>query len=208
MAETQSTDPQIQVLQSSPEAIPLANLSHPLYCDTSTGTQCPLIPKAWRQVIPLITHPGIQVSQKLVTARYIWPSINSDVRHWTRSCVQCQCAKIQRHIRSLLLSFPAPKACFQIVHVDLVGPLQSSRGFSYLLTCIDHFTRWPEAIPITNTTTEAVIQVFLNKWVSRFSVPSTIATNHGRQFEYHQWTNLMSFLLKVWSLAELCQTTL
>ena len=52
MAETQSTDPQIRALQSSPqsplvvEAVPLANSSHPLYCDTSTGTQRPLVTKA------------------------------------------------------------------------------------------------------------------------------------------------------------------
>ena len=51
MAETQSTDPQIRALQSSPEsplvveAVPLTNSSHPLYCDTSTGTQRPLVPK-------------------------------------------------------------------------------------------------------------------------------------------------------------------
>ena len=52
MAETQSTDPQIRALQLSPqsplvvEVVPLANSSHPLYCDTSTCTQRPLVPKA------------------------------------------------------------------------------------------------------------------------------------------------------------------
>ena len=54
MAESQSTDPQIRALQSSPqsplvvEAFSLANSSHPVYCDISTGTQRPLVPKAWR----------------------------------------------------------------------------------------------------------------------------------------------------------------
>ena len=51
MAETQSTDPQIRALQSSPqsplvvEAMALPNSTHPLYCDTSTGTQRPLVQK-------------------------------------------------------------------------------------------------------------------------------------------------------------------
>ena len=45
IAEAQTTDPQIRSLQSSPtstlvvEAVPLANSTLPLYCDTSTGTQ-------------------------------------------------------------------------------------------------------------------------------------------------------------------------
>ena len=53
MATTQATDPQIQALQSSPastlvvEAIPLANSSNPLYCDTSTGKKRPLVPLVW-----------------------------------------------------------------------------------------------------------------------------------------------------------------
>ena len=69
--------------------------------------------------------------------------------------------------------------------------------FFYLLTCIDHFTWWPEAIPITYTTTETVILAFLNGWVgwvSRYNVPSTTVTNCGCQFESHLWTNLLSFL--------------
>ena len=47
IAEAQSTDKQLRALQSSStttlviEAIPLANSSHPLYCDMSTGNQRP-----------------------------------------------------------------------------------------------------------------------------------------------------------------------
>ena len=134
----------------------------------------------------------------LLTIHYIWPGINSNVCRWTHSCVQCQRAMIQHHIQSPLSSFPSPKARFQIVHVDLVGPLPSSRGFSYLLTCIDCFTRWPEAIPITNTTTETVVQAFINGWVSWFGVPSTIVTDRGHQFESHVLKNLMSFLGCKW----------
>lgn len=50
MAKTQANDPQIHSLQSSPnstlvvEAVSLANSNEPLYCDTSTGTQRPLVP--------------------------------------------------------------------------------------------------------------------------------------------------------------------
>ena len=55
-------------------------------------------------------------------------SINSDVRSWTRSCIQCQRAKIQRHTATPLSPFPTPR--FDIIHVDIVGPLLSSRGFT------------------------------------------------------------------------------
>ena len=82
-----------------------------------------------------------------------------------------------------------------MVHIDLVGPLPPSRGFTYLLTCVDRFSRWPEAIPLTHITAEAVAQAFLHGWISRFGVPSTIITDCGRQFESQLWNMLMTFLV-------------
>ena len=141
-----------------------------------------------------LSHPGIRATQKLITSRFAWPGINADVRRWTRSCVQCQRAKVQRHFRSPPSSFPVPDARFDIVHIDLVGPLPPSRGFTYLLTCVDRFTRWPEVIALTTSTTDVVARAFLSGWISRFGVPSTIVTDRGRQFESHLWSNLMTLL--------------
>ena len=104
--------------------------------------------------------------------------------------------------------FPTPGARFEIVHIDIVGPLPPSKGFTYLLTCVDWFTRWPEAIPLTNITAESVAQAFLLGWVSRFGVPATIVTDRGRQFESQLWSSLMSLLgsKRSWSTAYHPQT--
>ena len=39
-------------------------------------------------------------------------------------------------------------ARFDNIHIDIVGPLPPSSGYTYILTCIDHFTSWPEATEI------------------------------------------------------------
>ena len=95
---------------------------------------------------------------------------------------------------SPLSSFPTPNARFDIVHIDLVGPLLPCQGFTYLLTCVDCYTRWPEAIPLTSSTAEVVAQALLSGWISCFGVPSTIITDHGRQFESNLWKNLMALI--------------
>ena len=204
MAKVQATDLQIRALQSassSPlvvKAIPLANSSDNLLCDVSTGIQRPLVPLQWRQTVfnslHGLSHPGIRATQRLITTRYVWPGINADVRRWTRSCIHCQRAKIHRHLVIPLSPFPTPDARFDVVYIDLVGPLPPSQGFTHLLTCVDCFTRWPEAIPITSTIAESVAQAFTTGWIAHFGVPSKIVTDRGRQFEYKLWQTLMTLL--------------
>ena len=120
--------------------------------------------------------------------------MNADVRRWARSCLQCQRAKVHRHTTTPLGTFNTPDVRFDHVHIDLVGPLPTSQGCTYLLTSVDRFTRWPEAIPIPDSTAATVAQAFINGWVSRFGVPSTITTDRGQQFESTLWKHLMQLL--------------
>jgi len=83
-----------------------------------------------------------------------------------------------------------PGARFSHVHVDIVGPISPSRdGYTHLLTIIDRSTRWPEAVLLKETTTEAVLDAFVATWVARFGVPAIITTDRGAQFTSGTWAS-------------------
>ena len=64
------------------------------------------------------------------------------------ACLKFQKLKVHCQIVTPLSTFPTPDERFDHVHIDIVGPLSVSQDNSYVLTCIDHFTRWPVAQPI------------------------------------------------------------
>ena len=75
-----------------------------------------------------------------------------------------------------------------------MGPLPPSNGCIYLLTCFDHFTRWPEAVPISEGSAVTVARAFIQILVSCFGVPATITTDRGGQFESNLWKAVTQLL--------------
>ena len=121
MAMAQLEDEDLIRLQSSPstltlQAVPLAVSDTTIVCDTSTGVSRPFVPASFRRAVfdslHSLSHPGIRAIQRLLTARYVWPSINADVRRWARSCLQCQLSKVQRHTITPLPTFATPDIRF------------------------------------------------------------------------------------------------
>ena len=165
-----------------------------IWCDTYIGHERAYVPAKHQRQVFLALHnlaqPGIHTTQKLITSRFIWTAINKDTREWTRSCIPCQKAKIGHHIRSPLGTFHAPDARFKHVHIDIVGPLPPSQNTTYLLTCVDRYSRWPEAFPLSDISAETITKTIASQWVSRFGTPEIITTDRRRQFDSHLFTEL------------------
>ena len=138
-------------------------------------------------VIHGLAHPSGKATLAIIARSYVWRGMRCDVLRWASQCEACATSKMARHTRPPVMPIPSPSERFSQVHVDIVGPFSPDQGFRYLLTMVDRTTRWPEAAPIADRTTDTVLQAFLVHWVARFGIPDTVVTDRGAQFTSKTW---------------------
>ena len=203
IAQEQEESPDTQAARTSITSLKL-RIVRPLsdgpavLCDVSLGYPRPLIPPALRRrifdSIHGLSHPGTRATRRLVAQRYVWHKMSSDITQWCRECIPCHSSKVQQHVQSQVSQVPVPEAPLTQVHVDIVGPMPQSSGFTHLLTVIDRSSRWPEAIPIRNITARECAEQFMLHWVARFGLPLDIISDRGRQFTSDLWANMSQTL--------------
>lgn len=203
LASEQAIDTELTDLLDNPRSLTLSKMQWPnsnvqLYCDTSTRRIRPYVPSKFRRSVfnsvHNLSHPGTRATTKAVMDRYIWPGAAKDCSAWVRTCLQCQTCKVQRHTKSPAGTYQPPDHRFEHVNVDIVGPLPGVNGFKYLLTMIDRFTRWIEAVPMEDMSADTVARAFYTHWIARFGAPARITTDQGRQFESHLFKALATWL--------------
>ena len=165
-----------------------------MICDTSTDSPRPLVQTTHRRAVfdtlHCLVHPGVTATVKLISVRFFRPNMRHDITTWAHSCASSQKSKVHKHICAPLGTFSTPDVRFSIVHIDLLEPWPLSQEFEYLLTCIDRFTHWPEAIPLYDISAESVTQGLTSDWISRYGIPTAMTTNRDWQCESHLFQEL------------------
>ena len=180
------------------QSVKLGNSDIAIDCDISTGKPRPIVPHSMRRLVfdnlHGLSHPSIRATQKLISTRFVWKGMRKNIAAWAKTCIACQKSKVNRHTRAPLQPIKMPDKRFQHIHIDLVGPLPAANGFTHLLTIVDRFTRWPEAIPLKSTDTETIADAFTQQWIARFGIPLDISSDRGPQFTSQLWAQIAAHL--------------
>jgi len=100
-----------------------------------------------------------------------------------KECGSCSKLKVGKNATASLGELPENIHPFELTSLDFCGPYpERKRGNRYLLTFIDYFSRYPEAIPLPRQDAPTVARALVTEIFSRLGCPRTIASDGGTNF--------------------------
>ena len=83
-------------------------------------------------------HLGIDKTLELMTRNYWWPGMKKDIQKYIAGCNTCQMVKPDQQAKAAPLHpNEIPEGPWQIISVDMMGPLPESKGFDTILVVVD-----------------------------------------------------------------------
>jgi transposase InsO family protein len=128
-------------------------------------------------------HGGVRATTARIERKFWWPHLKKDVKYHVLSCIPCNQRSPYGKGRAPLQALPSPRKPFEFVALDVVGPLPKTvRENRYILTMIDHFSRYLVMVPMQDQTAETVASVLVKHWILKFGVPAVILSDQGSNF--------------------------
>lgn len=168
-----------------------------LFCEVSGTRPRPLLPEPLRlSVIKShhCDHPGQAEAVRRTASQYFWPNMKKDIIKYVAKCHGCLSTKSNKLKEPHVGHFPVPQRRFSHIHVDVCGPLPPSRGYRYLLSVICRSTRFFDAIPIREASSEACADALLHSWISRHGLAACCTSDNGSEFVSKIWKQMESKL--------------
>lgn len=120
---------------------------------------------------------------KIMRVGYYWPGMFKDSHAWARQCVKCAIFARKERLSVLPLQPIQVEQPFMRWGIDFIGPINppSSAGHRWVLTAINYFTRWIEAVALKEAN-ENVVLKFYDDLVTIFGVPKSIISDNSIAF--------------------------
>lgn len=145
---------------------------------------------------PMSGHPGQYKMHELITRDYWWPGISRDVKKYVNGCAVCQQNKpLHRPSKIPLSPHDIPTAPWEVISMDIIGPLPESEGMDAILVVVDLYSKRMRSIPCNTTLTAMETARLLRDHIFRaHGIPRKAISDRGPQFIADVMTELYRLL--------------
>ncbi|GBN59409.1 Transposon Tf2-8 polyprotein, partial [Araneus ventricosus] len=121
-------------------------------------------------------HFGVRKTFEFIRHKYQWKGMYLDTKNFCEHCEKCLENKPKAKLTQTQMIPKRNLAPGQCIAIDVVGKLpRSTDNKNFILTIIDHYSRYLEAYPLQNITSRTIINC-LNKYFANFGLPKFLIT--------------------------------
>lgn len=132
---------------------------------------------------PTSGHLGFFKTYERIRPKFFWPSLYKSVHKYVSSCRMCQQRKPAPASAGRLQPLSQPHHPFERVGIDLFGPLPlSASGNRWIVTAIDHSTRYVVASALPTATATDIANFFIRHILLQHGAPRVLLSDRGSQF--------------------------
>lgn len=150
-----------------------------------------VVPKAMRKGIVIAAHDyaghfSVDRTVSRILVDYWFPGLRRYVKQHIAMCVDCLVNKKPAGSKpGYLHPIPPGKRPFQLIHIDHLGPFETSaKKNKYLLVLVDSLTKYTQLFPCKTTNTVAVLRI-LDRFCTERGIPERIVSDRGTCFTSH-----------------------
>ncbi|KAJ2968912.1 hypothetical protein NUW54_g13086 [Trametes sanguinea] len=144
----------------------------------------------------LLAHLGSYKTQVLLRDHFWWKTLSADTRKFCDSCQTCRRSKPNnQRPYGLLNPLKVPRAPWEVIGIDFVGPLPESKNrngsYDSITVIIDLLTGMVHLVPSrTNYTARQVAELVFEEVYKHHGMPKAIVSDRDSLFTSTFWTHL------------------
>lgn len=140
-------------------------------------------------------HCGRKRLYAKVRTKFYWKNMTRDIASFVKECRECTLNKVKVGTREQLTLTPTPVNPFDVVILDTIGPLPTSKYENkYAVTLICDFTKYLVCIPIPDKTARTVAQAIFENFILVYGKMKTIRSDLGTEFKNEIFIELCKLL--------------
>ena len=125
-------------------------------------------------------HFGVDKTYGLVKDRFFWPSMYKFVSMFVETCETCQRTKCDtKPPKAPLLPMVIPCRPMEFVSIDIAYMPVDNDGYKHILLIGDLFSKFIDAVPLRDQTTQSIVKAFADRWLYIHSNPHYLLSDQG-----------------------------
>lgn len=145
---------------------------------------------------PLTGHPGKNLLKGILSRKFFWPGLSSDVARFVQNCHSCGRNTVWRSRKQgLLQPLPIPDRVWSEISMDYITELPiTERGNRHVLVITDRLAKGTIWIPVPDLESATLARAMISNYIGHHGLPSAITSDRGEQFVAGIWGHLCAIL--------------